>query len=298
MLFNVSESIGKGAGTNKCLSLIEYEIDNYQLSIQLRYESSFMNEAVKCWRKVLETVKGLIDSFFPQITAVMDELIPCTHCLRKGYYREKVYLFDYKDCDQLSIAGENFIYCNKIQSPSRCVLLSQLAPDIHLIDLNRLQESNLVIDKQLGEGAFGTVFKATLFGKPVAVKQLHTTDKTADLKTVSRFQEFQTEAYLMSLLDHPCIVKFYGVMLHPPRMVLQYVDGCDLFQFLHPLDPVTNTPISISQESISWQRRYKIAYHIASGIHYLQSITPPVVHRDLRSPNIFVIFFPFPFHLT
>lgn len=38
-----------------------------------------------------------------------------------------------------------------------------------------------------------------------------------------------------------------------------------------------------------WALRLRIALDIAKGLNYLQSITPPIVHRDLRSPNIFVI---------
>lgn len=265
--------------------MIDYDNDNYHLTVNLRYETIQSADAIKAWRKILETIKGLIDSFYPQLSSIMEEYVPCIHCLRKGKYREKIYLFPYITCEELIRNGEVFIYCNKITSPSRCVLLTQLVPDLHLFDLRRIDESNLVIENVLGEGAFGTVYKATLNTKTVAVKELKTEDDSKANNV--KFQLFQTEAYMMSLLHHPNIVQFYGVMLHPPRLVIQFVDGTDLFKYLHPVATQT-TVESISQQSLPWCRRLKIAFHIASGLHYLQSITPPVIHRDLRSPNIFV----------
>src|SRR3990167_3132904 len=92
----------------------------------------------------------------------------------------------------------------------------------------------------------------------------------------------------MSLLDHPNIVKFYGITVQPPQIILQFINGSDLFQFLHPKITAGGTISNLSQESFPWPRRLNIAYSIAKGLHYLQSITPPIIHRDLRSPNIFV----------
>ena len=34
----------------------------------------------------------------------------------------------------------------------------------------------------------------------------------------------------------------------------------------------------------------RIAFDISSGMQHMHSLTPPVIHRDLRSPNIFVLF--------
>ncbi len=35
----------------------------------------------------------------------------------------------------------------------------------------------------------------------------------------------------------------------------------------------------------------RIAADIAAGMLYLHSHTPPIVHRDLRSPNVFIMNF-------
>ncbi len=35
-----------------------------------------------------------------------------------------------------------------------------------------------------------------------------------------------------------------------------------------------------------WKLRLSIAADVASGMSFLHSITPPIVHRDLKSPNV------------
>lgn len=79
----------------------------------------------------------------------------------------------------------------------------------------------------------------------------------------------------------------YGV-LPPKSMVLEFVDGGNLFDLLHP-EEGGKPPLNPSD--LPWSTRLNIALDIASGLEYLQSITPPIVHRDFRSPNIFVSIF-------
>lgn len=96
---------------------------------------------------------------------------------------------------------------------------------------------------------------------------------------------------IYSSLQHPNIIQFYGVSAHPPQIVMELLQGdlCDLL--LHPLDPSDSSGrerIQIDPKSVSWKLKMKIAFDIAQGMQYLQNIDPPVIHRDLRSPNILV----------
>ncbi len=47
-------------------------------------------------------------------------------------------------------------------------------------------------------------------------------------------------------------------------------------------------PPPLSDDRIPWRLRWRIALDVAKGMRYLHSYQPPIVHRDLRSPNIFV----------
>lgn len=55
-----------------------------------------------------------------------------------------------------------------------------------------------------------------------------------------------------------------------------------MFHFLYK----RGTPLQ--QEDLPWSQRWSIAFDIAKALHHLQTRVPPVVHRDLRSPNIFI----------
>ena len=105
----------------------------------------------------------------------------------------------------------------------------------------------------------------------------------------------------MNLLDHPNIVKFFGAAICPATVILQFITGKDLFNFMHTKSN-DDQLISLKQEDFPWNMRFQIALDITYGVDYLQSFTPPIVHRDLRSPNIFLtaegsLLLPSPFSL-
>lgn len=57
-------------------------------------------------------------------------------------------------------------------------------------------------------------------------------------------------------------------------MILILFLGGNLYNLLH------------SDLQISWPIRYRIACDVARALKYLHSVTPPLVHRDVRSPNV------------
>ena len=95
--------------------------------------------------------------------------------------------------------------------------------------------------------------------------------------------------YFFSCLDHPNIVHLYGVTPSPPRLVMELLLGDLCSLMIHPIDPNNpNERIEVSPDTYSWKLRLRIAFDVAKGMQYLQNISPPIIHRDLRSPNIFV----------
>ena len=262
------------------IGLIEYDPDTFQLRFHFRFPKNNRKEAIRLWRVLENTIKGVVE-FYPTLRSSLEIFVPCTHCMRKNYW-QKVFLFSYAEC-QLAVQNlKPFVYCQHIESPTRMVRISELAPDLDLFHLPQIDVNKLIVQEVLGEGTYGKVLKGELDGNLVAIKLLKGS------AVLEHFSEFQSEAYLMSLLDHPNIVKFYGITVQPPQIILQFINGSDLFQFLHPKITAGGTISNLSQESFPWPRRLNIAYSIAKGLHYLQSITPPIIHRDLRSPNIFV----------
>jgi len=98
-----------------------------------------------------------------------------------------------------------------------------------------------------------------------------------------------------SCLNHPNLVKLHGIMIKPRfRLVIELVVRGDLSNLLHPplgrqvSGWLPGTRGTISKEDFPWRLRLLIALDVARGMRYLASLNPPIVHRDLRSPNIFV----------
>lgn len=133
--------------------------------------------------------------------------------------------------------------------------------------------------EELGEGAFGKVYKGalkkngdTLF---VAVKALK---ENASAKTQA---DFRREIDLISELTHDNIVCIVGVALReePLCMLFEFMARGDLHEFLMGRAPP-------SGKGLPPMRLLNIAQNIAAGMHYLSS--HHYVHRDLAARNCLV----------
>lgn len=124
----------------------------------------------------------------------------------------------------------------------------------------------------IGKGGFGVVYKAIMGGvDEVAVKVVH-------INSPFFVDLLKQEIDMISKLRHRHIVQFYGACIDPSAvyMVTELMQ-MDLFSALRQL---TN--------QYKWTGVYgqEVALGIASGINYLHSRKPLVVHRDIKSPNI------------
>ncbi|KAK9158797.1 hypothetical protein Scep_005371 [Stephania cephalantha] len=95
------------------------------------------------------------------------------------------------------------------------------------------------------------------------------------------FKEFLREVALMKRLRHPNIVLFMGAVTKPPNLsiVTEYLSRGSLYRLLHK---------SGVREMLDMRRRLSMAYDVANGMNYLHRRNPPIVHRDLKSPNLLV----------
>lgn len=58
--------------------------------------------------------------------------------------------------------------------------------------------------------------------------------------------------------------------------------------FSHPSTHVTQTasPENCRHQELSWGKRLDMLRDVAAGMVFLHSRRPPVIHGDLRSPNL------------
>jgi hypothetical protein len=131
--------------------------------------------------------------------------------------------------------------------------------------------ANIRFLKRLGKGAFGDVYQATYEGEMVAVKVL------SNMDTDDELQEFKSEFQILTQLNSPYVVKFYGATISPYlSMIMEYCENGSLYAYLK------------RNKYISWKVLLNFCHDIAAGLHYLHTLRQPIVHRDVKSLNILV----------
>jgi len=136
----------------------------------------------------------------------------------------------------------------------------------------RISMSELSIGDKIGGGAFGSVHKGIFRGTEVAIKVVQ--GGKAEL------QSFENEAKMLASLRHPNICLFMGACLDNNlkfwTIVTEFVARGSLWDVLR-------------EHGVDWNytnRKLQIALQIARGLAYLHAHSPPIIHRDCKSPNI------------
>ena len=81
----------------------------------------------------------------------------------------------------------------------------------------------------------------------------------------------------MSIIESEKIVTLLGYSLKPLFLVLEYIDGMNLYDM-----------ILENKLLCDFEERIGLLMDIAEGIFVLHNNNPPVAHLDLKSPNIMV----------
>ena len=111
-------------------------------------------------------------------------------------------------------------------------------------------------------------------GETVAVKQI----KDAPVDSADGvFAEFRREVWGMSGLRHENIVKLVGFCMSPCCIVSDFIPNGNLYEYIYNESLPLDLPFLL-----------RIATDIAKGLRFLQNLTPPIIHCDLKSPNILV----------
>ncbi|XP_010555906.1 PREDICTED: probably inactive leucine-rich repeat receptor-like protein kinase At3g28040 isoform X2 [Tarenaya hassleriana] len=130
---------------------------------------------------------------------------------------------------------------------------------------------------EVGEGVFGTVYRATLGeeGSVLAVKKL-------DPSTILHNPEdFDRQVRILAKVKHENLVPIKGYFWTPDLQLLvsEYIPNGNLQSKLHVRDP--------SSPPLSWAARFRIILGTAKGLAYLHhSFRPPIVHFNLKPTNI------------
>ncbi|CAN8268160.1 unnamed protein product [Cochlearia groenlandica] len=137
--------------------------------------------------------------------------------------------------------------------------------------------SGFAVNNLLGRGSHGSVYKAVIGTRLIAVK------RPSRSREISR--EFHNEFEILSRIRSPWFVNLLGYSsdnAKEPLLVVEYMSNGSLYDVIHTSDPSSTIPAAIS----TWTKRIKIALQIAKAVHHLHSQTPQIIHRDIKSANV------------
>ncbi|OQS02272.1 kinase [Thraustotheca clavata] len=152
--------------------------------------------------------------------------------------------------------------------------------------LKRIPNSSIKCESIISQGAFGEVWIGTL----EEYSELENTQSNKRIVAIKRILPsrrsnahelacFADEIRLMALFSHPNIVTFIGFgwdILQNLSCVTEYLSNGDLSTYL------------ANHKHLEWKVKIRIGHGILSAIMYLQQLSPPVIHRDLKGKNVLV----------
>jgi serine/threonine-protein kinase len=130
------------------------------------------------------------------------------------------------------------------------------------------------IDKELGSGAMGAVYRGTYTktGQRVAIKVM-----APGLARDSAAERFEREAAILKQFNHPNIVRLFGVGRHhgTAYYAMEYIDG-------ESLDRVLSR-----RGKLSWDEVVAFGMQLCAALQH--SHEAGVIHRDLKPSNLMIL---------
>ncbi|KAI0978795.1 hypothetical protein GJ496_000103 [Pomphorhynchus laevis] len=161
--------------------------------------------------------------------------------------------------------------CTKLDKP--CPKHKPALRDLSYNDLNKIEidRNSIKLISLIGSGNYGEVWKGKCRSLDVAVKTMKSRRQPSS-------HDFLDEARLMKDLDHPNIVRLYGVSTsaEPLYIVVEYMVNGNLLTYLR----------SDMGRILKLPKLVDVAAQIASGMSYLEK--QHFVHCDLAARNILV----------
>ena len=135
-------------------------------------------------------------------------------------------------------------------------------------------ETDLTLGKLLGEGATAVTYEAQdADGNIYCVKRYKSSLKVKDLQKVER------EIQLLEKIDHPQIPHVYGFFI-------KEIDGRKLLHVVQEKIDGQDLSAILEEEDFGLSRIYDVLEDCLKVLVYLHSVTPPVIHRDVKLSNL------------
>ena len=137
----------------------------------------------------------------------------------------------------------------------------------------------LIEEEIIDRGAYGIVYAGEFAGRPVAVKRIHPLLREAQLTEGQNVcvQDFQAECQRMKdVRGHTNLVRFLGA----------FEDKTGPFLVMERMSQNLQKFLDANKWTLSLQQQMRLCLDIATGLAFLHSQEPPLVHRDLTAKNV------------
>jgi eukaryotic-like serine/threonine-protein kinase len=137
-------------------------------------------------------------------------------------------------------------------------------------------KGEIYIEGELGSGAMGSVYRATLTAKgkkfPVALKVV----SLGLIGNESAMKRFDRESAILQQLRHPHIVRLYGTGRYrgTPYIAMEFVDG-------EPLDRAL-----VRRGRLGWEEVFTYAKQLCDALQHAHD--KGIIHRDLKPSNLMI----------
>ncbi|XP_022097759.1 leucine-rich repeat serine/threonine-protein kinase 2-like isoform X2 [Acanthaster planci] len=217
----------------------------------------------------------LIEEWFPGLTemdplqgkTLVQRMVPCVLC-----EENKNHQFMLDELIERSEVNDYIVCPNHMDMQ---VPLKLLAPDVMLADLDdrfhidpKLLQFSPSSSHMLGDGSFGSVYKAKYKDQYVAVKMFGMSPD------VHPHRLLRQEVTILRQLQHPSLVSMEGVGLNPRVLVIELAQLGSLASVLR------------NKKLTSRSLQHRIALQVAEGLMFLHEHR--IVYRDLKPDNILI----------
>ncbi|KHJ87438.1 protein tyrosine kinase, partial [Oesophagostomum dentatum] len=174
------------------------------------------------------------------------------------------------------VTEETLLRLEERSSLSSSDYSGQLIP---FIDLGTIQ-----IHEKIGKQQSSLLYLKGAFGEVYCGSWEKTGERSVAIKTIEADEDVEKEAVVLSRLEHPNIVRLYGMTRDGPRLLLVFerMNLGDLRSYLRARAPTTSSYAQFPPALVESELRLIIV----SGLCYLS--TQQIVHRDLAARNCLV----------